>query len=856
MPKFTPQQLDELYHQKLAEFAASPEKWTSFLDTAARLYKYDFKSQVLIWSQRPDATACAELPLWNDRLHRRVNRGSNGIGIVDNSSNQPRIKYLFDISDTSPRDQSVAPPYIWQMRNDAYDTVLDGISAALGENMQTDFDFPINLYLSAQCFADKKASEYTDNTDLIRIAVKSTAYCVLRRCGFDPAQYSSDIPTGTLSPDELALVGQITQEASETALRSIEQSMKNLDGCKLFRFTTRKRIAEQPSMLYNKGTERVSEPTKEGAVIDGKTAEESILPRGTGRQDAPRSGKAGVRRMGRSASEVHEAVPAGGTDGVASELRAEPLSEQAGSPRDGQIRVAGSTESEASWRDRGTERTRPDAVDRSDGQHSARSDADNRGNLHLLNSQTAAEPEKPAAVSFEQMSLTDTPDVFQSNTQPAAEPDVFQWNTPDVSDEVINRVLTAGSNSTHSRERIAAFFMQPNISMADAAAFLRREYRIGGAGVRVHNIDHSLWFDSNGLRIARGHDTRTPRAVVLTYEDAANRISTLLKNGQYASAAELTDAKPNEYRELASEIWHTYHDMSEEAREQGFFAQTKEFANDVFPPAVEKLTAALSDPAQRTVLTGEMADYARAVQQNSDLCRFHFNVQRSEDAAERLQRTEHMTALYAAADGFEPVRAAFITQDEIDEMLRSGSGIERGKKRISEFYAENHTQKERIEFLKNEYGWGGRAYGGYSENHDGKGITFERSIDRTVYDRITLSWSQVDHQISTLIRQNRYLTPEEQRRYAQERTDTVTISEPENVFQSNTQNEPPAAEPDDFSDIDPIAIREALAERGIVNGKVVDPEKLNRDPFIQRVMADVGQSRCVTIEHTKAASAG
>ena len=842
MPKFTPQQLDELYHQTLAEFAASPEKWTSFLDTAARLYKYDFKSQVLIWSQRPDATACAELPLWNDRLHRRVNRGSNGIGIVDNSSGQPRIKYLFDISDTSPRDQSVAPPYIWQMRNDAYDTVLDGISAALGENMQTDFDFPINLYLSAQCFADKKASEYTDNTDLIRIAVKSTAYSVLQRCGFEPSQHILDIPTGNLSPNELALVGQITQEASETALRSIEQTMKNLDGCKLFRFTTRKRIAEQPSMLYNKGTERVSEPTKEGAVIDGKTAEESILPRGTGRQDAPRSGKAGVRRMGRSASEVHEAVPAGGTDGIASELRAEPLSEQAGSPRDGQIRVAGSTESEASWRDRGTERTRPDAVDRSDGQHSARSDADNRGNLHLLNSQTAAEPEKPAAVSFEQMSLTDTPDVFQSNTQPAAEPDVFQWNTPDVSDEVINRVLTAGSNSTHSRERIAAFFMQPNISMADAAAFLRREYRIGGAGVRVHNIDHSLWFDSNGLRIARGHDTRTPRAAVLTYEDTANRISTLLKNGQYASAAELTDAKPNEYRELASEIWHAYHDMSEEAREQGFFAQTKEFANDVFPPAVEKLTAALSDPAQRTVLTGEMADYARAVQQNSDLCRFHFNVQRSEDAAERLQRTEHMTALYAAADGFEPVRAAFITQDEIDEMLRSGSGIERGKKRISEFYAENHTQKERIEFLKNEYGWGGRAYGGYSENHDGKGITFERSIDRTVYDRITLSWSQVDHQISTLIRQNRYLTPEEQRRYAQERTDTVTISEPENVFQSNTQNEPPAAEPDDFSDIDPIAIREALAERGIVNGKVVDPEKLNRDPFIQRVMADVGQT--------------
>ena len=436
------------------------------------------------------------------------------------------------------------------------------------------------------------------------------------------------------------------------------------------------------------------------------------------------------------------------------------------------------------------------------------------------------------------MSLTDDGgNVFEPNTQPAAPAsDVFDWNTPDVSDDVINRMLTAGGNSTHSRERIAAFFMQPDVSAAEAAAFLRREYRIGGAGVRIHNIDHSLWFDSNGLRIARGHDTRTPRAAVLTYEDAANRISTLLKNGRYASAAELTDAKPNEYRELASEIWHTYHDMSEEAREQGFFAQTKEFANDVFPPAVEKLTAALSDPAQRAVLTGEMTDYARAVQRNSDLCRFRFNVQRSEDAAERLQRTERMTALYAAADGFEPARAAFITQDEIDEMLRSGSGIERGKKRISEFYAENHTQKERIEFLKNEYGWGGRAYGGYSENHDGKGIAFERSIDRKVYDRITLSWSQVDHQISTLIRQNRYLTPEEQRRYAQERTDTVTISEPENVFQSNTQQ---IVEDDDFPDINPAEVREALARNGIVNGEVVEPEKLNSNPFIQQVISDV-----------------
>lgn len=458
------------------------------------------------------------------------------------------------------------------------------------------------------------------------------------------------------------------------------------------------------------------------------------------------------------------------------------------------------------------------------------------------------------------MSLTDTPDVFQSNTQAAARPDVFQWNTPDVSDDVIDRVLTAGSNTNHSRERIAAFFMQPDVTPADATAFLRREYGVGGKGIRIHNIDHALWFDADGIRIARGHDTRTPRAAVLTYEDAANRVSKLLQAGRYASSEELADAKPNEYRELAEDIWYTYHDTSETAHEQGFFEQTKALADNIFPSAIERLTTALNDPAQRAMLTREMAVYADAAQRDSELYRFRYSVSRAIETAERLQRTEHMTTLYAAADGFEPARAAFITQDEIDKLLSGGSDIERGKQRIYNFYNESHTQKERIEFLKNEYGIGGSGRIGYDESHDGKGIAFARSDANGRYDKVMLSWSQVDHQIGTLIRQNRYLSAEEVAALESSRTDTVTlVSEPtapeQNVFQSNTQSEPPApepdvfqsntqpaAEPDDFSDIDPAAIREALAERGIINGEVVDPEKLNRDPFIQRVMADVGQT--------------
>ncbi len=159
----------------------------------------------------------------------------------------------------------------------------------------------------------------------------------------------------------------------------------------------------------------------------------SILPRGTGRQDAPdlvkpeygEWGAARLRYMKQYLpEELMELLRNCELNHYLNKLDRRAMDK---------FESLVAQKAKHQWRDRGTERTRPDAVDRSDGQHSARSDADNRGNLHLLNSQTAAEPEKPAAVA-EQMSLMDdSSNVFQSNTQTAAPTsDVFDWNTPDV----------------------------------------------------------------------------------------------------------------------------------------------------------------------------------------------------------------------------------------------------------------------------------------------------------------------------------------------------------------------------------------------------------------------------------------
>ena len=97
------------------QITGSYQKWTAFLTTAARLYKYPYNEQLMIFAQRPEATACAEYDLWNKQMRRYVRRGSKGIALVDNSREKPRLRYVFDISDTGLRKNS-RHPFLWELR--------------------------------------------------------------------------------------------------------------------------------------------------------------------------------------------------------------------------------------------------------------------------------------------------------------------------------------------------------------------------------------------------------------------------------------------------------------------------------------------------------------------------------------------------------------------------------------------------------------------------------------------------------------------------------------------------------------------------------------------------------------------
>lgn len=195
------QTLAQLAADTASRLTASYTGWTAFLRTAARLYKYPYHEQVFIYAQRPNATACADFDLWNQRMNRSVRRGAKGIALVDTSQGAPQIKYVFDIADTVERSNA-RRPYLWELTEHNQDTVRQALSD------HYDISAEMELEWQLESIADTLAEEYwQDNQadilasvegsflgeldeDNIRatfchVAAASTLYVLLARYGLD-----------------------------------------------------------------------------------------------------------------------------------------------------------------------------------------------------------------------------------------------------------------------------------------------------------------------------------------------------------------------------------------------------------------------------------------------------------------------------------------------------------------------------------------------------------------------------------------------------------------------------------------------------------------------------------------------
>ena len=360
-----------------------------------------------------------------------------------------------------------------------------------------------------------------------------------------------------------------------------------------------------------------------------------------------------------------------------------------------------------------------------------------------------------------------------------------------ISQDNIDHILRAGGNADAARMKIAAEFSKQK-PLEDRAAFLKALYH-GGNGLITDNGRFSAWYGDDGIHIATGDTSRYLRsAQVIGWADAAERIEELLDGGTFATNLEVTEAPRYERLGIAVDVWNLYHDFSDEAKSLGYLSCLGNIHSTSFPEETERLTDDLLNPEFRERLLAEHRVFLDAYRENRELLRFHFHrpqalLTRMEDLS--LPRKEYHSDMAAV-----PKTGRFITEDEIAASLANGSGFEGGKTRIYEFFQTPHTTKESADFLKKEYGIGGRTHAvsresGSYEDHGSKGIVLKKNGCAD----IQMNWNKVASRISELVRLNRYLTPDEQAAYDKEMAQDAMRNA---VY--NDYNDVKAAHPDEI----------------------------------------------------------
>ena len=728
----------ELYAQmadKVAtQLTGSWQEWAGFLTTASRLYKYPFHEQLMIYAQRPDATACAEYDLWNEKMGRYVRRGSKGIALVDDSGDRPRLRYVFDISDTGTREHS-RTPWLWQLEERHLDSVqamlertydvsgddlagqLTEVAGKLAEEYWTEHqqDF---FYIVDGSFLEEY-DEYNIGVQFKAAATVSITYALMSRCGLEPERYFDHEDFMAIfdfnTPSTIGALGTAVSQINQQVLRQIGVTVRNAE-----REANQERSKqdEQSHDLYPE--RRLSDSRPEAEPAAGETPgqvrqDEENLPEGT--PSHPLQPDVAER----------EAVPAPSGD-----RRDRP--EQTGADD--------APAGEGSGSHRGTESQRSHEVGGADEhlQSPGRGNPDGGAYQQLTLNLFLSEAEQIQSID-EAENVAHTSSAFS-----------FAQND-------IDHVLRLGGNTDRQRERVVAAFEKQKTT-AEIAEILKTLYH-GGNGLG----SVSAWYAEDGIHLSHGKSVRYDRsAQVISWESAAERIGELLESGQFASNVELAEAAGYERSLLAEKLWHLYHDFSDKARDSGYLSCLSGIQRTGFPEETAWLAEQLNRPEFRQTLAEEYAAFWTAYQQDRELLRFHYHKPR--EIWGNLKDLSLSRRTFSSDLSQVPTVQHFITEDEIDAAMTRGSGFESGKGRIFTFFQNPHTDKEKVDFLKREYGTGGHSHalsgaGGSWEDHDGKGLRYKKDGCPDVH----FTWEKAAKRITDLIQKGRYLTKQEQTEY-------------------------------------------------------------------------------------------
>ena len=812
--------ISALAEETAKEVVRNEESWRRYLNTASRLYKYPFKEQLLIYAQRPDATACASIEIWNEKMHCWVNKGAKGIALIDEDSFSG-LKYVFDISDVHKARRIGQFPNLWEMREEHMEAVLSRLEQTYGDtDREAGFVGRIREIagrIAEDCYKELasdmeylKEGSFLEELDELNVEVRiretladSIAYTVLKRCGMAESELAEEINFPYIhefnTVETLSQLGSNVSDLSKPILMEIgkaigaydRQIAQNREETRVGREhidTLEKNIEKglaNSSEAYYNALKRENESrdeqsiTQTGEIGERSKYDESDIREERGLSDTDgsngRTAEGGTDEVRTDEKEVLTGTQERSIYGTSSEREAE------GTPVDDT--GAGRGENGASDRtdegergDNGADESRKsDALGSEDEQHRtlSRGDRDDGTDLQL----NIEQPEG----TYQQLSLFPSFEE-QVGTIAAAEASI-QYTMPaafSLPQEQIDSILRSGGGRDNSRKRIYAKYQQGK-TPEEMAEFLKNEYKTTGKGFEFDGNPVSLWFDEMGMRIGYGTSAKENTLAVMSWSEVESHIRVMVENGTYMSANEVFLVDAVERERIATDINNFFRDGISEMPE----SLELKFSN--YPASMERLCELLSTTEGRELIQDELEKAKAQLDIGEKQIKWRY-VKRPDYLLEQLADLGVEKKEFPALDTVEVRNEDFITQDEIDYRLTGGSSFEHGKFRIYEYFMEGHDKKDNIAFLKNEYGTGGSSHAlpgsdRAHEDHDAKGIRLEKGNYGSPYAKVLLNWNVVEKRTRELVQADKYLSPEGKEAYAQykqeQAEETETISEGE-----------------------------------------------------------------------------
>ena len=788
------QDIRELAQEHATLVSSSPRDWMGYMDTAARLYRYPFTDQLLIHAQHPQATACASLELWNEKMFRWVNRGARGIALLDENGHNTRLRYVFDISDT----HMVAggrSPYLWQMQEHQQEEILNHLAEAYGlEEKDTGTLSDALMAVAREMVADsleeyldgleyaaegtylEDLDEVTIRSDFRQLATDSVYYMLSRRCGLEPMELLEEEDFMHITDynrlSVLTFLGNAASQISESVLIDIGRTVH-----KISLEEARKEVEISSERNYNNFNTLMCENKNKG-VENNK--EENIENEGGTDYGTDISSQGGLpvsepdRRGGRSDNreirDASEDIPEGTQEQPVSEPVPDRKAEQpSGRDREGSTGEDGQPDGETAEEPSGTgQGSRPDGLDstheRTDG-NSGREHLDGIG-IQLVEDTREDGLSKAEEEIASALSLPKYPTANEQRRQIEERAAALYDGEIPIPEQVVDEILRTGGNRKASQLRIIYNFMSEQ-TPEEYTEFVKREYRKGGKGFQIDGNEYSVWFDETGMQIAVGH-TVTDHILdkaFLSWEDVSGRIHQLLDQGEYAPQSVLDAARSNAVKEHAQALAYMKGDMAEGVAEIVFDEEDLPHLRSIYPEITDYLEEKLEDPQWLSELNERLDALAEAYEENHSIMRFHhYN---PINISKQFQKFADEVIPYQVRDGFAwKEHPMFITQDEIDAYLAGGGAYSQGRLRTYSFYLLHEDERSRTGFIKEQYGIGGssHALSGADDSHanyDGKGLFLARGAYGNPYTSILLSWNKVANRVAYLIKNDQFLQAED-----------------------------------------------------------------------------------------------